>query len=179
MNCEVCHKVIEIRSGRVPSFCSGACRQKAYRQRRRRAKQFDRLAEGRWVRADGKRPITAAGSPASSTDPSTWSTRTSIETSTAGDGIGVMLGGGLGCYDFDNCFSAGELTPAAREALASIPEPALRVERSVSGRGLHVFVEAPEARGSRRAGVERYTAGRFIRLGEPVTDQSILELLRR
>lgn len=178
MRCEVCGQVIEVRAGRVPSFCSGACRQKAYRQRRRQQKRFDELAEGRWVRAAGKRPIKTDGSPASTTDPATWSSLWQVQDSTAGDGMGVMLGGGLGCYDLDDCFTPGGLSENARQALTAIPEPVVRVERSVSGRGLHVFVEAPEGRGSRREGVERYTAARFIRVGTPVTDRNILEMLR-
>ena len=72
--------------------------------------------------------------------------------------MGVMLGAGLGCYDLDN-FPVRRL-PAF---LASIPERVLYVERSVSGRGIHVFIEAPEGPGSRRDGVERYTRARFIR----------------
>lgn len=173
----MCSQAIEVRSGRVPSFCSGACRQRAHRRRRRQGQRFDHLAEGRWVRADGKRPITVTGAPASSTDPSTWATRLEVEESSVGDGFGVMLGSGLAAYDLDDCFMDGRLTNAARQLLSAISEPVLRVERSVSGRGLHVFVEAPESRGSRSAGVERYSAARFIRLGNVVTESGILKLL--
>ena len=126
--------------------------------------RFMELADGRWVRASGKRPLTVSGSPASSVDPSTWGGRYEVISSRAGDGFGVMLGGGLGCYDFDNCFIGGRLDPLTRGVIDSIPEKILLVERSVSGRGLHVFVEARESRGSRSAGVERYTRGRFIRM---------------
>lgn len=117
-----------------------------------------------WVRASGKRPVTVTGRPASSTDRSTWSTFAAVRASSAGDGFGVMLGGGLGCYDLDHCLEGDVLARWARDVLESIPERVLWSERSVSGDGLHVFVEAPESRGSRRAGVERYTAGRFIRV---------------
>lgn len=79
-----------------------------------------------------------------------------------------MLGGGLGCYDLDHALDGGELKPWAREVLAGIAEHILFAEVSVSGEGLHVFVEAPEGPGSRRAvgdgGVERYTRERFIRV---------------
>ena len=70
-----------------------------------------------------------------------------------------MLGSGLGCYDLDHITDAD-----AAEFIASIPEPVLFAERSVSGHGVHVFIEAPEGPGSRRGGVERYTRARFIRV---------------
>lgn len=122
----------------------------------------------RWVRAAGKRPIRIDGSPASSTDPTTWATRDEVRASTAGDGLGVMLGGGLGCYDLDHC-----TIEAAKAFAATIPEPILCAERSMSGDGLHIFVRAPEARGWKRVidglSVERYTRERFIRVtGERV-----------
>lgn len=74
-----------------------------------------------------------------------------------------MLGAGLGCYDLDHCS-----LEQARDIVAAIPERVLFVERSMSGDGVHVFVEAPEAPGWRRAvagvHVERYTRARFIRV---------------
>lgn len=122
------------------------------------------LATDRWVRASGKRPVTIEGAPASSTNSATWSSHCDVVTSSAGDGFGVMLGGGLGCYDFDDCFTGGRLDSSVGEFIDRIPEKVLLVERSVSGRGLHVFMEAAESRGSRSAGVERYTRDRFIRM---------------
>ena len=83
----------------------------------------------------------------------------------AGDGFGVVLdGSGLGCYDFDNCFDDGVLKPAIRDFIAGIAYPIVYVERSMSGNGLHVFVEAEKQRGFRRDGVEFYSWGRFIRM---------------
>jgi len=70
-----------------------------------------------------------------------------------------MLGDGLGCYDLDHVSDV-----VARELIAAIPEPVLYVERSVSGEGFHVFVEADEGVGWKRPPVERYTRGRFIRV---------------
>lgn len=116
------------------------------------------------MRAAGKRPITVTGSPASSTDRSTWSTLHAVQQSTAGDGLGIMLGDGLGCYDLDHCFVDGELTEQAQAHLDAISEPIVMAERSMSGSGLHVFVLAPEAPGTRRPGIERYTRARFIRV---------------
>lgn len=110
-----------------------------------------------WVRADGKRPIEPSGSPASSTNPDTWHSFTDVQHG-AGDGFGIMLGGGLGCYDFDHLSDS-----FIRAYLATIPERILFAERSMSGDGVHVFIEAPEAKGWKRRGVERYTRARFIR----------------
>jgi len=70
-----------------------------------------------------------------------------------------MLGGGLGCYDLDHVTDA-----EVNAFLATVTEPILFVERSVSGNGAHVFIEAAEGPGWRRDGVERYTRARFIRV---------------
>jgi len=112
-----------------------------------------------WARADGKRPIRVDGRPASSTDRSSWASFAEVKRAKAGDGFGVMLGDGLGCYDVDHVSDA-----AARDFIASIPEPIVYVERSMSGDGVHVFVEADEGPGTRGSGVERYTRARFIRV---------------
>ena len=73
-----------------------------------------------------------------------------------------MLGRGLACMDLDGCIDErGMLAGWAREAAEAVRSP-LWVERSMSGRGLHVFFEAPEARGSRRGGIEVYSRARFI-----------------
>lgn len=168
INCEICGESFSSDGarGRTASFCSPACRQKAYRRRKSAAKRaindLVSASEGRWVRAAGKRPIMRDGSPASSTDPATWTSFENVRGG-AGDGFGVMLGSGLSCYDFDGCFEAGVLKPEIRAFIESIPERVIFSEVSVSGRGLHVFVTAPEGRGSRRGGVEFYSRARFIR----------------
>lgn len=168
MRCGQCDKLIEVRSGRVPRFCSGRCRQAAYRARRRAVDTFARTAEGRWTRCAGKRPVTVTGRAASSTDPATWTTFAEVQASSAGDGFGVMLGGGhLACHDLDHALDGGVLKPWAREVLDGITEPVLFTEVSMSGEGLHVFVDAPEGPGSKRSvgdgGHEFYSRGRFIR----------------
>jgi primase-polymerase (primpol)-like protein len=106
--------------------------------------------------------VTVYGAPASSTNPATWTTYDAVVGGRIGDGYGVMLGGGLGCWDFDHCIVDGRVSPEVVELLRSIERP-LWVERSVSGEGLHVFVRAAEAPGWKRGRVEFYSRARFIR----------------
>lgn len=142
--------------GQRPRFCSTRCRVAAHRASRRLPVEM--TGRRSWTRADGKRPVRPDGRPASSTDSSTWSTFSDVQAG-SGDGFGVMLGGGLGCFDLDHV-SDDEI----REFVASVREPIAFVERSVSGEGAHVFVLAPESRGWRRNGVEFYSRARFIRV---------------
>lgn len=143
-------------------FCSGRCRVASHRQ----SKRIPEVMRSRksWVRADGKRPITVHGEPASSTNYGTWSTFDEVKSSSAGDGFGFMLGDGVGCYDFDDALVNGSLTAKAKKLLDSVSEPIMFAEVSMSGAGLHVFVDAPEGPGVNRAGYERYTRSRFIRM---------------
>ena len=144
-------------------FCSTRCRVAAHRALP--AFPVELTAVRRWVRRDRKRPITMSGAPASSTDSSTWSTYADAMRSSAGDGFGVMLGDGLACWDLDHCLKGDVLAPWAADVLASIDSP-LWVERSMSGTGLHVFINAAEGLGRRRGGVEFYSRARFIAVTE-------------
>lgn len=164
--------VIPVRTGRVPKFCSGACRQKAYRLRKRaecagRPELPRRMTSvRRWTRAVGKRPFRVDGRWASSTKAWTWADFEGVQ-SGFGDGFGVMLGDGLACLDLDDCFSPdGELEGWAMDAIASVSAP-IWVERSVSGDGLHVFFESPVRPVFKRklpcgGGIEFYYESRFI-----------------
>ena len=163
--CSSCGREFTRASRQRPRFCSNACKQKAYRGRKKLAclPLAEFRQQKRWVRASGKRPVMVDGSAASSTNPDTWASFAEVQ-SGAGDGFGVVLdGSGLGCFDFDNCFDGGVLKPAVRDFIAGIAYPIVYAERSVSGNGLHVFVEAEKQRGFRRDGVEFYSWGRFIR----------------
>ncbi|WP_047261485.1 bifunctional DNA primase/polymerase [Corynebacterium mustelae] len=165
--CQQCRNEFEAEGsrGRTPKFCSSACKQRAYRHRKAATRRLPELLTQRasWARAKGKRPVQPNGMPASSTDASTWANFQDV-TRGEGDGFGVMLGGGLGCLDLDNCFQGSRLTRWARKAIEKLPFEVVFAERSMSGRGLHVFVKAPEMPGRKRGGVEFYSRARFIRV---------------
>ena len=149
-------------------FCSGACRQKAYRQRSRRGIPAEMTRRPRWVRHDAhKVPLTLFGGPASVVDPRTWTTFEKAQASTVGAGIGIVLGDGLGCVDLDDAIRAdGKLEPWARDVVDEWRDRAVWIEVSMSGRGLHIFAPMPEGRGRRvRDGVvkiETYSRERYI-----------------
>ena len=176
------------RRGPAPVYCDNACRQQAFRDRRK-AERAAVLAEAetitreaadpipaelreraRWVRwtitKDGRKlPLrTDRNRAASSTDPSTWSTYAEARDSTVGDGVGFVLGDGIGCVDLDGALDErGEIISAVALGVLSANVDAW-VERSMSGRGLHVFGLLAEAPGRRRAGIEVYSRARFIAL---------------
>ena len=80
MKCQICQSAIPIKSGRVPKYCSGKCRQKAYRKRASRAVKAPFANDERvWVRAVGKRPVMVDGSAASSTNPATWASFAEVQ----------------------------------------------------------------------------------------------------
>lgn len=145
--------------GRPRKYCGEACR-----SRYRRATRLPKVMTERraWVRAAGKRPLQVSGRAASSTDPSTWAAFSEVQRG-PGSGFGVMLGDGLGCIDLDDVTDA-----QVREFVAGVEDPVLYVERSMSGKGAHVFIEAPESAGSVALvdgiSVEKYTRARFIRM---------------
>lgn len=157
--CEECGAylgVSQAHGGSQMRYCSSACRQRAYRERQAIAAELKAMP--RWVRAAGKRPIMPDGRPASTTDPSTWSPYDRV-VSGAGDGLGIMLGDGLACYDIDHCLGNDQLP----ELLARVREPIIFAEISVSGTGLHIFVRS-HAKSYKRDGIEFYSRARFIRM---------------
>lgn len=163
MECKHCGDWIVLAgTGRPPSYCSARCRVAASRARKKSPFPTLMTSRSSWTRCAGKRPIQTNGRAASSTDKRTWSSFADVQAG-VGNGFGVMLGDGLGCYDLDHVTDG-----QAREFIASIPESVVFVERSVSGDGVHIFIEAPESAGWKRViggiSVERYSAGRFIRV---------------
>lgn len=154
--CDNCGVSI-VRKNAQARYCSTRCRVAAHR----RTIPAELTRRNAWVRADGKRPITIDGRSASSTNPSTWDTYAAVKKSKAGNGYGIMLGDGIGCYDLDYVTDA-----EARDLAALIPEPVIYAERSMSGTGVHIFVEANESAGTKswNGKHERYTHQRFIRM---------------
>lgn len=146
-------------------YCSGRCRVAVHRRKPPKPPFPHEMVErSTWVRAEGKRPLMASGGYASSTDPATWSTYSEAKEGHCGDGLGFMLGGGIGCVDLDGSLIDGKLTTLARRHIRMISERVIFCEVSQSGRGVHIFIEAPESKGTCRPGYERYTRDRFIRV---------------
>ena len=167
MTCTFCTARIPLPRRRDARYCSSACRQAAYRARRDPIPAQMR-ERARWVRHDArKRPLTATGRPASVTDSSTWCTYAEARASTAGTGVGIVLGDGLGCIDLDDAIRPdGTVKPWAQEVLDEYGPDSILTEVSMSRRGLHLFLHMDEAPGRRiREGdvkIEVYSRARFI-----------------
>jgi hypothetical protein len=124
----------------------------------------------RAVRRDGKvtkPPCTPAGSPASSTAPSTWSSfdecwrAAFVGGRHRGIGRVIVRDEGLVGIDLDHAAAAdGTLAPWARRIVEAIPS---YWERSPSGTGLHAWCRGywPTA-GNRHGNIEVYARGRFL-----------------
>lgn len=153
-------------------WCSKSCRNMASRSRPRFPAEMTSV--DRWVhyklapRKNGKLakvPIQLDGRNASSTDSATWTSFKAAQASSVGDGLGWVLGNGIGCLDLDECFDgAGRLSDFAQSVLDQHRAEAILVEKSQSGRGLHIFLPMSQGAGSRREGIEIYPpdSGRFI-----------------
>jgi primase-polymerase (primpol)-like protein len=169
--CEHCPETLGARHAHNARFCSARCRTAAYRERRRTADPVPTAMQRQrqWVRhTSGKVPLSArTASPASSTDPETWSTYLLADRSTTGAGLGFVLTAGdpLVCIDLDHALTpAGAARPWAQEILDRLP--ATYIEVSPSGTGLHVWGYGEVGRGRRirkgEAAIEVYDRGRYI-----------------
>ena len=131
-----------------------------------------------------KRPLTVNGRPASSTDPATWAdfSAACCAASERGDGwhVGFMLheSDPLCCIDLD--VKDGTSADDQARFQSIIAEADSYTERSRSGRGWHVWVQAEVGQGRRRDGVEVYSQERFIICtgdvlhNQPVADRQTL-----
>lgn len=167
MTCSRCSAHIPAPHRPDARFCSNACRQAAYRERRRlKALPVEMTGRPAWVRRVGKRPVQVNGRPASSTDPRTWTTWEAVQDG-AGDGFGIMLGDGLGCIDLDYAIGDdGVLAGWAAEIVEEHRGAAWWIERSMSRRGVHVFLPLAEGPGRKvrdgEVSVEVYSKARFM-----------------
>lgn len=161
--------------------CSNACRQAAYRARRKAAEEAARVetipselrARARWVRHAAKRPMRTDGKWASTTDPSTWSDYATARDCRRGDGVGYVLapGDGVVVIDLDHAVRPdGTLEAWARFIVDALP--ATYTERGRSGTGLHLWFRGELRRGRRirrgEVALEAYGRDRFIVVGDRV-----------
>ena len=172
-SCDSCSARIPLTASHRARFCSGACRQKAYRARRAAGSiPAEMRAADRWMRFRlvprgeklTKVPTMINGRNASSTAAGTWTTYAEAAASSVGAGLGFALGDGIGCLDLDDAVAAdGTLSALAHDVLSANPDA--WVELSVSGAGLHVWGLMDEGPGRVLPGIEVYSQGRFIALG--------------
>lgn len=165
--CEECGASLRLmRAG--ARFCSPNCRLKAHRRAKSAGEVPAEMRErDRFVRyTRTKRPITIAGRSASSTNATTWSSFEDAAASTKGEGVGFVLGDGIGCIDLDHCLVDGAAAGWALEVLEA--NPGTYVEISRSGEGLHIFGRLNEGPGRNfrdgERAVEVYSTGRYIAL---------------
>lgn len=155
-----------LRSG--ARFCGSNCRLKAHRKARRAAElPTEMRSRRRFLRyTKTKRPITVTGLSASSTNADTWSSHAEALASSKGEGVGFVLGDGIGCIDLDHCIQDGIVAGWAQAVLDNNPDTYVEVSRS--GEGLHIFGLLDESAGRNfRDGVrsiEFYSVGRYIAL---------------
>lgn len=164
---------IGIRQGRPRLYCSAACRKRAFRQRRAVPRKM--RATPRWVRWSlepragklAKVPRRLDGRPASVREPAHWVSFAAARSSDVGEGLGWVLGAGIGCIDLDHCIIDGRLQAWAADIIRKYRRRALLIERSHSGDGVHIFLRMKPGAGRRiRDGrnIEVYPpdSGRYI-----------------
>lgn len=130
----------------------------------------------RWVRrSDDKIPLTGAGRYASSTKSNTWASFDHCSKSTAGVGLGYVLGDGVGVIDLDHAIVGGVVLPWAAKVLEANPDTFTEV--SMSGEGLHIWGLLPEGPGrvirDDERCIEVYSTGRYVAMGSTLPGTSM------
>ncbi|WP_432053738.1 bifunctional DNA primase/polymerase [Streptomyces sp. bgisy022] len=183
--CERCTGPMPLMARADARFCSPACRQAAYRERRRverervAGEQVARIpaelrAKARWVRYSSRKvPLRTDGRFASVQDPSSWSDFPAAVKATAGEGVGFVLtaGDGIVVVDLDHAVEGGRVLPWAQAIVDRLP--ATYMERGRSGKGLHLWFRGavPHGRRIRRGelAVEVYSDRRYMIVGDRVS----------
>lgn len=192
--CSRCEEPLPLLSRSTSLYCSNACRQAAYRERRREAaarlagEQAARIpaeltSRPRWVRySSHKVPLRVDGRFAAVNDPSSWADFPAAVSATAGEGIGFVLTvhDRIVVVDLDHAVNSGRVLPWAQRIIDQLP--ATYMERGASGTGLHLWFRGGVAAGRRvRRGekaIEVYADRRYIIVGDrvPGTPLELAEL---
>jgi len=150
--CGYCDKSIVSKNAQA-RFCSDKCRNYARLRRLRNPIPEELTSRARWLRRTASKvPLTVAGSPASSTDESTWSTFEEARASSAGVGLGFALGDGIACIDLDHVIHNGKIDPRALALIESVDH--FYIEESPSGDGIHVWLTAGPPDGRNKYALE-------------------------
>ncbi|MEW1551349.1 DNA primase [Streptomyces tsukubensis] len=168
--CEQCSTALPLMARRHARFCGTRCRSRAHRVAKATPFPADLTTRDRWVRRSAdKVPLTTGATPASSTNPRTWSSYKNAAASTVGAGLGFVLSDDddIVCLDLDHCIDrlTGRMAPWAAAILRDAGTT--YVEVSPSGDGLHIFGYATVRQGRRirrsdGTAVEIYGQGRYI-----------------
>ena len=148
-------------------YCSTAHRVAAHRLAKASSLPAELTDKSRWVRRTASKvPITVTGGAASSMDPNTWSSYSAAHLSSAGVGLGFVLGDGIACIDLDHVIVGGVTDPRALEVLREV-EP-FYTEISPSGDGIHAWLHrgSPDGRSKYKLDnglpIEWYSHSRYI-----------------
>lgn len=156
-------------------YCSDKCRNYDRRRKTRNPIPRELTERNRWVRRTAnKMPLTIEGTPASSTNPDTWTTHTEATKSKAGVGLGFVLNGdGISCIDLDHVITNGTIDERAI-AFIQAAKP-FYTETSPSGDGIHAWTTTPPPGRNiytldNGLKVEWYKTGRYLTItGNPIT----------
>ncbi|OKH91492.1 bifunctional DNA primase/polymerase [Streptomyces uncialis] len=194
LTCSRCSGPLPVVARADAQYCSGACRQAAYRARRAetrsrvQAEQAARVPSelrnrARWVRYSARKvPLRTDGRFASVDDPSSWSTYAAAVKASAGEGVGFVLTASdrIVVVDLDHAVERGRVLPWAQRIVDALPPTYM--ERGRSGGGLHLWFRGsvPSGRRWRRGevAVEVYSDRRYMIVGDrvPGTPLGLAEL---